>query len=191
MDRILDKEMVNKTLQVFHISTPYILTVATQEPRKNLVKTIEAFISLKKKGKIPFHKLLLVGSRGWKSNYLQGLIDSNKDIVSMGYMDDDKMPYLYNGADLFVFPSKYEGFGMPPREALLCGTGVVVSDIPELREATFGLGIYIDPENRDQFEQAIIEGIKNKKVSKGLENSYYNKETEQLSVWIKNTAHIA
>jgi glycosyltransferase involved in cell wall biosynthesis len=157
--KVIDKTTVDKKLGFIDINYPYILTVATREPRKNLIKTINAFVSLKKKKLLPLHKLILVGSVGWKSNNLQSVIDSNEDVISLGYVRDDMMPYLYNGADLFVFPSKYEGFGIPPREALLCGAKVVVSDIPELREATYNLGSYLDPENQDDFENLILENL--------------------------------
>lgn len=157
--KVLNKDEVTNRLKELNVTFPYILTVATEEPRKNLIKTIQAFISLKKRNKISAHKLLLVGSKGWKSESLLSLISNNPDIIRMGYISDEMMPYLYNGADIFVFPSKYEGFGIPPREALLCGTNVIVSDIPELREATFNAGTYIDPENETAYEHAILETL--------------------------------
>lgn len=178
--KVLDKEDVRQKLVNLKITSPYILAVATQEPRKNLTKTIGAFTSLKKEGEIPLHKLLLVGSKGWKSEEIKQLINDNEEIVSMGYIDDDTMPYLYNGADVFVFPSKYEGFGMPPREALLCGTGAIVTDIPELREATCGLAKYIDPEDDYLFQVAILEEIKDKGSVFFKENAECKDQLEKL-----------
>lgn len=160
-----EEEVVDK-LSAININFPYILTVATEEPRKNLLKTLNAFIALKKENKIPLHNLLLVGSKGWKSKSLEQLIAGRSDVIRMGYIGDAVMPYLYNGADIFVFPSKYEGFGIPPREALLCGTKVIVSDIPELREATYNEGTYINADDEEEFKNAILHNLneKHKKV---------------------------
>lgn len=154
--RVIDKPTVKAELQKLNVSYPYILSVATQEPRKNLDKTILAFISLKKKGLLKDYKLLLVGGRGWKYTEISKLIDENKeDVVTLGYTPDELMPYLYNGADLFVFPSSYEGYGMPVREAMLCGVKVVTTNIPELREASFHLGRYIDSSDPEILAEAI------------------------------------
>lgn len=187
--KILDKDQVKQKLAVLKITSPYILTVATQEPRKNLIKTISAFISLKHDGEISSHKLLLVGSKGWRSEELQKLIDQHDEIISMGYIEDETMPYLYNGADVFVFPSKYEGFGMPPREALLCGASVVVADIPELREATCGLARYIDPEDKHLFKHAILDGIKDKGNVFFRENAGCKDQLEKLIPLINRSAY--
>jgi glycosyltransferase involved in cell wall biosynthesis len=65
--------------------------------------------------------LLLVGGKGWKNEEIQNLIISDPDIVELGYVDEHYLPYIYNGAKAFVFPSKYEGYGMPANEAILCG----------------------------------------------------------------------
>ena len=161
---LLSREAVKEKLSEMGIWFPYILTVATQEPRKNLDKTIKAFMSLKKRGLLNEHKLLLIGSKGWKSKEVDELITiHNEDVKQLGFIEDEIMPYLYNGADLFVFPSLYEGFGMPVREALLCGTPVVTSDIAELREATMNKAVYIDPARNEQFENAILQAIATKK----------------------------
>ena len=182
----LEKDVVAKQLSLLKITFPYILSVATQEPRKNLLKTIDAFTALKNEGEIPLHKLLLVGSKGWKSSKVESLFESNADIINLGYIKDKIMPYLYNGADLFVFPSKYEGFGMPPREALLCGTKVVVSNTPELKEATCAQGRYIDIENKTEYKSAIVDGITDKNSVSFLENIDYKDQIELLIPLLEN-----
>ena len=163
--KVLNKTSVAAKLIECSVNYPYILTVATQEPRKNLDKTINAFITLKKNGRLNSYKLLLIGSKGWKSDNIDDLLKTHADdVISFGYTPDELMPYLYNGADLFVFPSSYEGFGMPVREAMLCGTEVITSDIPELKEASYDKATYIDPQNIAEFENAIIEALKHKKI---------------------------
>lgn len=173
----LDAELVKQELKKLNINYPYILSVATQEPRKNLDKTINAFIYLKKKGELNNYKLLLIGGKGWKSTEIELLISSfSNDIISLGYVSDSILPFLYNGANLFVFPSKYEGFGMPPREAMLCETRVLVTDIPELREATYGLADYINNLDEESFGGKILESISEGKV-------YSKEKLESLSTF--------
>ncbi|MEA5583192.1 glycosyltransferase family 1 protein [Nodularia harveyana UHCC-0300] len=148
--------VINLELNHHHISCPYLLNIATWEPRKNIELLIKTFINMKKDGLIPQHKLVLVGKKGWKYAGIETLINNEGQnyIIVLGYVPDQQLPALYNGADVFVFPSIYEGFGIPVAEARACGTRVVTTDIPELREAG-GIGtIYIQPT-----ESGIREGI--------------------------------
>jgi glycosyltransferase involved in cell wall biosynthesis len=162
--KVIDPAIVKTKLNELGINYPYILTVATQEPRKNLDKTINAFINVKKDSGLSAFKLLLIGSKGWKSEKVEELMQlHSQDVFKLGYIDDDMMPYLYNGAHLFVFPSSYEGFGMPAKEAMLCGLPVITSDITELREATSNNAVYIDPFDQKAFEKAISAAIKKPK----------------------------
>ncbi|MBS7562855.1 glycosyltransferase family 4 protein [Mucilaginibacter sp. Bleaf8] len=155
--RLVDPVLVNERLQSRGINYPYILTVSTQEPRKNMDKAIQAFIEAKKSPEMADYKMLLVGSKGWKADHIQQLIQSHKqDVLSLGYVDDELMPYIYSGAKLFVFPSSYEGFGMPAREAMLCGTNVLATDMPELREASYEQAVYINPEDGTAFAEQIV-----------------------------------
>jgi glycosyltransferase involved in cell wall biosynthesis len=175
----LDKNDVKVKLLQMDLNFPYVLTVATREPRKNLDKTISAFLSIKKSGFLPSHKLVLVGSKGWKSDIIDELTLKNADIiVQLGYTADEMMPYLYNGADAFVFPSIYEGFGMPVREALLCDVPVITSDLPELREASYNKAIYINPQDNEEFKKAIVRSVSIKHDN--LLGSVVNPATEQL-----------
>jgi len=126
---------------------PYLVAVATWEPRKNLARLLQAFVGLKRSGQLAGHQLALVGAHGWGGEALQALLDDAIDhgVISTGYLPDDCMPALYRGAEALVCPSLYEGFGMPVAEALCCGTRVVISDVPELREAAQGQGIVVPP----------------------------------------------
>lgn len=138
---------IQDCLALYGIDSPYILAVATWEPRKNLGLLIRAFINMKMDGLLPSHRLVLVGGRGWKDRRLVSLVtsDCKQNILPLGYVPDAHLPPLYAGADVFVFPSIYEGFGIPVLEARACGTKVVTSDLPELREAGGAEAIYIDP----------------------------------------------
>lgn len=129
------------------LNRPYILSVATWEPRKNLETLIRAFLDLKKRGEIPNLRLALVGGTGWKDDALNRLIaESDRDtVVPLGYIPNTELAPLYTGTDLFVFPSVYEGFGMPILEARACGAPVLTSETPETREAGGEHAVYVTP----------------------------------------------
>lgn len=182
--KILDKQMVDRKLEDLSVNFSYILSVATQEPRKNLDKTINAFMSLKSDGHLRGHKLLLIGSKGWRSEGIDELLNIYKeDVKHLGYIPDENMPYLYNGADLFVFPSSYEGFGIPVREAMLCGIPVITTDTPELREASFHQATYIDLSDPKAIEKAILKVMKDKEAGFKLPASLV--QTDQLNEIVK------
>jgi len=145
---------VSAVLAKYKIAAPYILGVSTLEPRKNMALTVRVFERLKEAGLIPRHKLVLAGGGGWKNRKLLETAAANRDIILTGYADDADLPPLYCGASLFMFPSLYEGFGIPVLEALRCGARVVASDIPELREAGGADAVYARPNDDAMFEAA-------------------------------------
>jgi glycosyltransferase involved in cell wall biosynthesis len=135
------------------IAAPYILSVGTVEPRKNLPVLIRAFAELKRVG-YPHH-LALVGPRGWMFDEVYGTIATLgiEDCVSTpGFVAD--LPRWYNHADLFVYPSVYEGFGLPPLEAMACGTPVVVSSAGSLREVAGDAALFVEPSDVGALVQA-------------------------------------
>jgi glycosyltransferase involved in cell wall biosynthesis len=134
---------------------PYVLSVATLEPRKGLDYLIRGFSELQSGGELPDHTLVLVGDRGWRDASLSKLLKgSSPRIIWLGFIQDEELVALYSGCDVFVYPSKYEGFGMPVLEARACGARVVTSDSPELREAGGSEAIYVTPS-----EAGIANGI--------------------------------
>lgn len=144
-----------KKIQTKPYDFKYILSVSTIEPRKNIKSLINAFISLKKEGNLKNIKLVLVGSSGWKNKEVIKMIKEYKnDIVYTGYVSDEKLAQLYSNAEVFVFPSIYEGFGIPVLEAKSCGCCVITTNIPELREACGEGCIYINPD-KDNIKKAL------------------------------------
>jgi glycosyltransferase involved in cell wall biosynthesis len=145
--RPADGKEIPENLSRLGLKQPYMLSVATPEPRKNLDVVLRAYIDLKRGGKLSKHQLVLAGPTGWKNRALEQRLDEARThgLMLAGYVPDEMMPLLYAGADALVFPSLYEGFGMPVLEARACGARVVTTDLPELREAGDEYVIYVQP----------------------------------------------
>lgn len=152
------EKLIQEVLLRHALCRPYLLAVATWEPRKNLELLINTFLAMKKQGLLSEHKLVLVGGRGWKDQRLSALISGTDSVIPLGYVPDDHLAPLYSGAEIFIFPSIYEGFGMPVLEARACRTTVVTSDIPELREAGGEDAIYVLP-TAEGIHQGILLGL--------------------------------
>lgn len=136
---------IQKCLHRYGIVFPYLLAVATWEPRKNLELLLKTFLQMKESGELAETRLVLAGGRGWKDERLTTLIGAAEHVLPLGYVPDMDLSLLYAGAVAFVFPSIYEGFGMPVLEARASGIPIVATDIPELREAGGADAIYIEP----------------------------------------------
>lgn len=132
----------------YNLPERYILSLSTLEPRKNLRLLVKAYRKLVLKNRVDM-PLVLAGRRGWKMDELLSDVEDNvkKNIIFTGFIDDEDLPAVYGGADLFVFPSKYEGFGIPPLEAMACGTPVLSSDAASLPEVLGDAAFYFENEN--------------------------------------------
>lgn len=121
----------------------FLLCLSTLEPRKNLPLLIQAYSDLKVKQQIKA-ELVIAGRKGWKIEHLLDNIDPQikRTIHITGFVDDDDLPEIYKLADCFVFPSIYEGFGIPPLEAISCGTQTIVSDLFVFKETLGDAAIY-------------------------------------------------
>ena len=131
----------------FGVRKPYLLYVGTIEPRKNLERLIQAFDLLKREKQIP-HQLILAGGGGWKTEEIHRAAEAAQfadDILFTGYLSSGEKNTLYQNADVMVFPSLYEGFGMPPLEAMLFGCPVVCSDAASLPEIVGEAAELVEP----------------------------------------------
>ncbi len=126
---------------------PYLLTVGDLQPRKNHISLIQAFASFAERHP---HRLLIAGRVGWHGNEVRRAAiasGAGNRIDFLGYVDDAELPALYNGADLSVYPSVYEGFGLPVVEAMACGTPVVASRSTALPEVAGDAAVLADTNN--------------------------------------------
>ena len=150
------KQIHDELKQEYNIDTPFILFVGTLEKRKNVPTLLKSFYKLKK-CKIE-HKLVIVGGKGWKYTKIFDLIEElnlKDDVIFTDYVTDEYLVKLYNAADLFVYPSLYEGFGLPPLEAMACGCPVITSNTSSLPEVVGDAGIMIDPNDIDSLTESM------------------------------------
>ena len=138
----------------FGIPGRYVLCVGNLEPRKNLAAAIRAFEA----ARADDCSLLVVGARGWRNREFERTLERTRaHVVVAGYVDDDDLVPLYGGAACLVFPSLYEGFGLPPLEAMACGTPVIASDRTSLPEVVGDAGLLVDPLDEEAIADAIRE----------------------------------
>jgi glycosyltransferase involved in cell wall biosynthesis len=168
---------IQSILRKYSITKPYLLCVATVLAKhKNVETVIKCFEILKNKYDIP-HKLVVVGKKGIEYSALYKLVYElkvEKEVIFTDYIPEDELICIYNGADVFVFLSLYEGFGFPPLEAMACGIPVVVSNRSSLPEVVGDAGILVDPFNVEEIVSSIYKIIidsefKNTLSRKGLE----------------------
>jgi glycosyltransferase involved in cell wall biosynthesis len=137
----------------------YLLSVNTLEPRKNMEHAIRCFSALLQAEQIRDLYFVLVGTNGWRhEQILEAATNGNlagDRIIVTGYLPDQELAPLYSGALAFVYPSLYEGFGLPPLEAMQCGTPVIASNTSSLPEVVGDAGIMVSPTDADALSQAM------------------------------------
>jgi glycosyltransferase involved in cell wall biosynthesis len=164
--KINDQSALQRVLRRYGIDFDYILYVGEISHRKNIIRLLRAYHRLKEKDKLKQRKLVLVG---------KGTIDTEKIVSEMrrlnlesnvmftGYVPDEDLPFLYNGACIFAFPSLYEGFGIPPLEAMRCQVPVVASSSTSIPEVVGTGALLFDPYNvediADKLEQVLDQKI--------------------------------
>lgn len=140
----------------YHLSGPYLLFVGVRQPRKNLPRAIRAFLAARRTHRLP-HRLAIVGKPGWCADETEAALAAAEEaVVALGYVPDDDLPALYAGADAFLFPSLYEGFGLPVLEAFACGAPVITSAVGALPEVAGDAALLVDPTAEDQIADAIF-----------------------------------
>ncbi len=148
-------QALRKVKEKYHLPEKFFLYLGTLEPRKNVPLVIKALAKLKKKDRI---KLVIAGKKGWKYQEIFDLVDKlglKNDVVFTGFVAEKDLPALYNLAFAFIFPSLYEGFGLPPLEAMACGCPVIASNTSSLPEVVKDAGILINPQKEDELYEAM------------------------------------
>jgi glycosyltransferase involved in cell wall biosynthesis len=148
--------LVERVRAKYELPPKIVLSVGVLEPRKNLERLVQAFALLRQRG--IEHRLVLVGAAGWGYENLLRLpreLGLDDAVRFLGFVSQADLPLLYNAADLFVYPSLYEGFGLPALEAMACGTPVVVSHVSSLPEVVGDAGVLVDPHSVEGIAEAI------------------------------------
>lgn len=172
--RPIDDRLVAERLRELGVAAPYVLFVSTIQPRKNLVRLVEAFESL---GETDL-TLVIAGKPGWNIAPIMrriGLSRAAGRIMLLGYVDDDDLPVLYNGAAAYVHPALYEGFGMGIVEAMACACPVVTSDRSSMPEIAGGAAILVDPTSVESIRSGIAAAFESNRrkqlIAAGLKRS--------------------
>jgi glycosyltransferase involved in cell wall biosynthesis len=139
-----------------HLPPRMLLFVGTLEPRKNLTTLLRSYALLKQRFDPP--PLVIGGPQGWRHEEVFSLaqeLDLEDDVLFPGFIPREELPLWYNAASAFVYPSLYEGFGLPPLEAMACGTPVITSNASSLPEVVGDAGLLVEPTNAEELAQAM------------------------------------
>jgi len=180
----------------FNINRPFILNINTLEPRKNIVRLLKAFEELKNSSSIP-HKLVICGKKGWKYQNIFTYLNSMKhknDVIMMGYISENEKKYLLKRADFFVYPSLYEGYGIPVVEAMSYRCPVICSKTSNLASLGKDCALLIDPKNtadlRKAMQQLIQDGnLKMQMRQNGIKKTNQKHMAIQYESQIRSLSH--
>jgi len=168
--KIDDNSVLRNVKQKYNLPEKFIMYVGSLSPRKNIVRLLHAFSSITEK--IP-HNLILTASKSWKDSAVYKTINQlnlNNRITKLGYVDQKDMPALYNLAELYVYPSLYEGFGLPVLEAMQSGCPVVTSNTTSIPEVAGNAAILIDPLDTNAIADAIYKVLTDSNLRQDLIN---------------------
>jgi len=183
---IMDSDLCKKYLKnTYGISREFILFVGSLEPKKNISRLIEAFSHIQKQfGRKYF--LVLIGSRDLRYEEILKNIretEMEEEVVLTGYVKDEDLPYFYNAASLFVFPSLYEGFGLPLLEAMACGLPIVASNRSSIPEVVDNAGVLFDPYNVQEMADTMEKVLSDENLRDDLRQKGLNRV--KLFTWEK------
>ena len=160
----IDKDVLKK----YKINLPYHLFVGTLEPRKNVPLLIKSFDEFKRQSKMP-HQLVIIGKKGWKSAKIFKTIEKSpfkNDIIWLGFVPKKELPVFYTMSEIFIYPSIYEGFGLPVLEAMACGSPVITSGVSSLPEVGGAAVLYTNPNSTSELSQLMIKLCSNTEMQK-------------------------
>ena len=167
---ILRQEKVNEVLAKYDIARPYLLYVGRIDRKKNIPGLIEGYAIMKEQSKLP-EKLVLVGDASFgydETNYMISEFMLNNEVIMPGWIEEEDMPYLYSGATAFVFPSNYEGFGIPLLQAMACQIPIAASCASSIPEVVEKAAVLFDPHNVRSIADALHGIITDKLLRQNL-----------------------
>ncbi len=172
---IKDRDKLEQVRRRYGIPGPFIYHMGNIEPRKNLVRLVRAFMLARQELHRPVH-LVITGQKGWLTGKLfrsLGGLDLGGHVIFTGYVPHQELPLLMNAARAFVFPSLYEGFGLPVLEAMSCGTPVITSRISSLPEIVGRAAVLVDPNDVESIAAGMVrvledQGLRWKLSAEGL-----------------------
>ena len=145
----------------YNTSDHFVLAVGNMQPRKNLARLMQAFAQVKRAYALP-HKLVLVGQKLWLAQNVLAVAQAlGDDVILTGYVPDADLPMLYNAADVFCYPSLYEGFGLPVLEAMACGAAVITSNTSALPEVAGDAAALVNPHSVEELADALYQTLTN------------------------------
>lgn len=169
--RISDQERLEAVLKKYGIEPPFIFYVGRIDNKKNISSLIQAFALLKEKEKQLNHKLILVGDASFGYDEVKYQIEEFKldnEVITTGWAAEADLPYIYNAASAFVFPSRYEGFGMPLLQAMACGIPIAASNSASIPEVVGNAALLFDPLDVKQMAEALKNIITDRELRKRL-----------------------
>ena len=172
--RPLPRSLIEDFRKRKQLPARYILFLGALEPRKNIQSLVRAFNFLKRLPGFEDIHLVLAGARGWLNKGVRGAINESQQAQNIHIREeilDYERPFYYGGAELFVYPSFFEGFGFPPLEAMACGTPVIASNTSSLPEVVGNAGILINPYHTDDLTLAISSVLTDRHLLDQLKNA--------------------
>lgn len=184
---IKNNKVIEKTLKKYDVNKPFIFYSGSISPRKNISRILEAYKNINTDLK---YELIITGLKKWSHEEIETELNkkSNKKIKLLGYVSEEELIHLYNSAELYLYPSLYEGFGLPILEAQACGCPVITSNLTSMPEVAGEGAILVDPYNTKQIEKAIVDILSNKELKNELINKGFN-NIKRFS-WKKTTDKI-
>lgn len=153
---------IKKVLQKYQLHRPYLLALGARNPRKNIKRVVEGFrLAQKSYSELESYSLVVAGRFGWGED-----LKPPKSVQFTGFIESEDLPALYAGAEIFLYPSFYEGFGLPVLEAMACGTPVITSRVSSLPEVGGEAASYVDPAKAEEIGEAIVKLVQSGREEK-------------------------
>jgi glycosyltransferase involved in cell wall biosynthesis len=188
---VTDCQTIAKIKAHYNIRGDYLLYLGTLQPRKNLARLVDAFYKATESLPNKDLKLVIAGKRGWLYNEIYERVQAlglMERVIFPGYVDDKAKPGLLSGALAYVFPSLYEGFGLPVLEAMACGTPVLTSNSSSLPEVAGTAALLVDPHHTDEIAAGLVKLISNAGLRRQLVEQGY--QQIQTFSWQKTAGQV-